>query len=249
MEIKAITIDFWNTLFNSADSGISRNSARYKVLINTLNDLGIALDFDKLDEVMQKSWKYYNNIWLNETRTPKADEILRYIWENMNLSKNDKAFNYLVDFFENSILYFPPDLQPNALSALEVFHKKYSLAIISDTGFSPGRVMSKMMEEIGILKYFTAFSYSDETGVSKPHPLAFNCVLEKMNCKPENAIHIGDIERTDIEGAKAAGMHAIRYDGDQDSIFVTQKHIVSKADFIAKDWNEIIDYVADLATS
>ena len=249
MKIKVITIDFWNTLFDSVDdTGILRNSARYKVLINTVNDLGISLDLDKLDEVMQKSWKYYNQIWLNEMRTPKVEEILKYIWENMNFKKNDKAFDYLVNFFENSILYFPPQLQPNVLSSLEILHKKYLLAIISDTGFSPGRIMSKMMQECGILKYFTAFSYSDETGVSKPHPLAFNCILEKVNCKPENAIHIGDIERTDIEGAKSVGMYAIRYDGDKDSMFVPQKSTDSKADFIAKDWNEITNFILTQTT-
>ena len=241
MEIKVITIDFWNTLFNS-DSGQVRNSARLKVLLDTLKDVGINMDDDMFEVVMQKSWKYYNDKWLNELRTPKANEIINYIWEGMNYEKNEKAIKYVVDFFENSILYFPPELQKNALSALQSLSQKYKLAIISDTGFSPGRVMSQMLEEIDIKKYFSAFSYSDETGVAKPHPKAFDFVLKQLDCLPENALHIGDIERTDIEGAKKVGMKAIRYDGDPDSHLAYPKSEQSKADFIATDWNEIVNY-------
>ena len=245
MEIKIITIDFWNTLFNS-DSGRLRNSARLKVLINTLNDLEIQIEEEIFDTVMQESWKYYSEKWVNETRTPNANEIINYIWEKMNFAKNEKAVNYVVDFFENSILYFPPKLQENALFAIQELSKKYKLAIISDTGFSPGKVMSQMLEEIGINKYFTAFSYSDETGVAKPHPKAFTTVLEFFDCLPENALHIGDIERTDIAGAKNIGMYAIRYDGDPDSNLAFPKTVETQADFVAKDWNEIVEFFANL---
>ena len=242
MEIKIITIDFWNTLFNS-DSGKLRNSARVKVLLNTLKDLEIHIDAEMFDTVMQESWKYYSDKWVNELRTPNANEIINYIWEKMNFQKNEKAFEYVVDFFENSILYFPPQLQENALSAIQELSKKYKLAIISDTGFSPGRVMSQMLEEIGIKKYFSAFSYSDETGVAKPHPDAYTTVLKQFNCSPENALHIGDIERTDIAGAKHLNMYAIRYDGDPDSHLAHPKTKETKADFVATDWNEIVEYI------
>jgi len=241
MEIKVVTIDFWNTLFNS-DSGELRNSARLKILLDTLKDIGIKIENEMFDFVMQESWKYYNDKWLKELRTPTANEVVNYIWEKMNYAKNEKAIEYVVNFFENSILYFPPKLQENALLAIQELSKKYKLAIISDTGFSPGRVMSQMLEEIDIKKYFSAFSYSDETGVAKPHPKAFSVVLERFNCLPENALHIGDIERTDIEGAKNFGMYAIRYDGDSDSNLVYPKSAQSKADFIATDWNEIINH-------
>lgn len=242
MKIEIITIDFWNTLFNS-DSGELRNSTRSKVLIDTLKDMQVNVELDLFDTVMKKSWKYYNEQWLHELRTPTATEIINYLWDEMNLLRNEQAIQYVIDFFENSILYFPPTLQQNALSVIQQLSCKYKLAIISDTGFSPGRVMSQLMENIGIKKYFSAFSYSDETGVAKPHPLAFTTILHQLHCSPENALHIGDIERTDIMGAKAVGMYAIRYDGDVDSATIAAKPQESKADFIANDWNEIATYL------
>jgi putative hydrolase of the HAD superfamily len=201
------------------------------------------MDEERFDTVNQEGWKYYSDKWVNELRTPSAVEILNYIWEKMGFPKNEKAIEYLVDFFENSILYFPPQLQKNALTVVQELSKKYKLAIISDTGFSPGKVMSQMLDEIDFKKYFSAFSYSDETGVAKPHPKAFDTVLEYFDCLPENALHIGDIERTDIEGAKNLGMYAIRYDGDPDSNLAYPKTAATKADFVATDWNEIIDFL------
>jgi len=92
--------------------------------------------------------------------------------------------------------------------------------------------MSQMMEEIGVAKYFSGYSYSDETGVAKPHPLAFTTLLEKFSVKPEDALHIGDIEHTDIAGAKNIGMKAIRYDGNISSVVTHSKSYETRADII-----------------
>jgi len=150
----------------------------------------------------------------------------------LNLPPNPKALDYIIDFFEKSILYFPPSLEPNALGAIQELSKKYILGIVSDTGFSPGANMTQMMEEIGVAQYFSGYSYSDETGVAKPHPKAFSTLLEKFNIKPHEALHIGDIEHTDITGAKDLGMHAIRYDGNIESVVVHLKTLETRADVI-----------------
>jgi putative hydrolase of the HAD superfamily len=141
----------------------------------------------------------------------------------------------VVDFFEKSILYFPPAMEPNVEKSLQQLSEKYIIGIISDTGFSPGRIMSQMLEEIDIKKYFSGFSYSDETGVAKPHPKAFTTLLEMFNVAPENALHIGDIEHTDIAGAKKLGMNAIRYDGNEESNLIHAKTNETQADIILKD--------------
>lgn len=241
-KLKVITIDFWNTLFDSQDGAI-RNDSRLKVLFDTLKDIGFDFDIAKLNKIIQNSWKYYSEIWEKDLRTPEAEEILNYIWQKMNFQDNKPAINYLVNFFEKSILYFPPNLLPGVVDALENLSSNYKLAIISDTGFSPGLVMRELMKTYDVLKYFSAFSFSNETGVSKPHPKAFNVVLKELGSVPSDALHIGDIERTDIEGAVGAGMKAIRFDGDPTSPLSKNKTNTSKANFIAKNWQDISTYI------
>lgn len=153
----------------------------------------------------------------------------------MAFPANHRALDYVIDFFEKSILYFPPSMEPHACYALEQLSKHYTLGIISDTGFSPGRIMTQMLEEIGIKKYFSGFSYSDETGVAKPHPKAFDTLLQMFNVPAASALHIGDIERTDIVGAKNVGMQAIRYDGNSESDTIQSKTNNTAADIIMTD--------------
>lgn len=240
--IKVITVDFWNTLFDSHDGNI-RNDARLKVLLSTLKDLEFEIDFNKFDEVVRRSWQYYSMIWETEFRTPNAEELINFVWNEMNFDKNPKAIDYIVKFFEKSIIYFPPNLLPNAKDVICKLSQKYKLAIVSDTGFSPGIVMRELMDTVEILKYFSAFSFSDETGVAKPHPKAFDTILKELDCMPEEALHIGDIERTDICGARDIGMRAIKYCGDR-SLFLKQyASETTRAEFMTDSWLEIENYL------
>lgn len=241
-KLKVISIDFWNTLFDSQE-GAMRNSARWKVLISTLEDLNVQFNSKDLDNVVKKSWNYYYKVWDKEWRTPNAREIIDFIWLEMEFEYNPQAVDYLVNFFERSLLYSPPNLLPGAKQALINLSSKYKLAIVSDTGFSPGRIACELMEEVGILQYFSAFSFSDETGVAKPHKLAFEKILDDLDCKPQEALHIGDIERTDIAGALSVGMRAIKFEGDPTTLLAQEKTSETEAEFTAKNWGEIEEYL------
>ena len=241
-KLKVITVDFWNTLFDSHDGNI-RNDARLNVLISTLKDLSIDINFNKLKEVINYSWKYYSEIWEKEYRTPNSREIINFIWDEMKFENNSLAINYVVEFFENSIIYFPPKILPYAKQVLGNLSKKYKLAIVSDTGFSPGTNMRKLMKKEDILEYFSAFSFSDETGVAKPHVFAFRKVLEELNCSSDEALHIGDIERTDIKGAVNVGMRAIKYCGDNSVFLDKYRDDSTQAEFVTDSWLEIENYI------
>jgi FMN phosphatase YigB (HAD superfamily) len=90
---------------------------------------------------------------------------------------------------------------------------RYPLAIISDTGITPGRVLRQILEKDGVLGYFSHLTFSDELGWSKPHPEAFLSTLIALNARPDSAVHIGDLLRTDILGAQSVGMRAVQYIG------------------------------------
>jgi len=113
--------------------------------------------------------------------------------------------------FARGVIDHPPGLLPGAADAVERLSETVPLAIISDTAFSPGSVLRELMGEVGILDRFSAFVFSDETGVAKPDPVAFERALGALNVEARDAVHIGDIERTDVLGARAAGMHAVLY--------------------------------------
>ena len=52
--------------------------------------------------------------------------------------------------------------------------------------------------------------FSDEAGVPKPHPRIFAHTLEALGVAPDATVHVGDLRRTDVAGARAAGMGTVR---------------------------------------
>lgn len=60
MDLKLITIDFWNTLFTTESNSI-RNAGRLQLLLQTLKDIGVSFSQAQFDNVLNMSWQYYND--------------------------------------------------------------------------------------------------------------------------------------------------------------------------------------------
>ncbi len=236
--IKVVTIDFWNTIFDSSNGNL-RNKYRQRVLIQTIDQHNVTIKEEEFNDAMKASWEYFNNIWRNEHRTPTPKETVEFFWNYLHLPPDELAIEELTREFGECVLLYPPSLMSGFKENLALLAKKFPLAVISDTGFSPGTILKELLKLENVLDYFDSFSFSDETGVSKPHKNAYYKVLNELKCHPENAVHIGDIESTDILGAKNIGMKAIRFSSDAPNIFSKENPDTSLADFIAKSWDEI----------
>jgi len=239
MNLDVITIDFWNTIFDSS-LGKERNAYRQRVLIDQIDKFGIMIMGAQFNEAMEATWKYFENIWTNERRTPNSQDCVEFIWDYLNVEKDDEAISIVNKAFEDSVLVHPPILLPGVKNALSMLSEKYDLAIISDTGFSPGVKLKELMEKEGIADYFSSFSFSDETGVAKPDKLAFTTALDALGSQPHNALHIGDIEQTDIDGAKDLGMKAIRFTGSVVEYINVKNPQNTKADHEFGHWDDIL---------
>lgn len=246
-KIKVITIDFWNTLFDSSN-GTERNALRLQKLKSAFEILGLSVPDEEYEKAMQEAWEYFNNIWRNEQRTISTRDALLFFWNYFNAPKIEELIDDVQKTFEQSILIHPPQLVVGVQDVLQSLSSRYKLAIVSDTGFSPGSVLRELLKINGIYDFFSAFSFSNETGVAKPHPKAFQTVLEQLDCQPESAIHIGDIEETDIQGAKNLNMIAIRYIGNHLDFLNEDSELHTIADYIATSWNEIPDIIQEIET-
>lgn len=94
---------------------------------------------------------------------------------------------------------------PEAYMVLEKLHEKYKLGIIANQSLGAG----KRMEERGISKYFDILMLSAEEGVAKPDPEIFHRALERADCRPEEAVMIGDRLDNDILPASQIGMKTV----------------------------------------
>jgi putative hydrolase of the HAD superfamily len=69
-----------------------------------------------------------------------------------------------------------------------------------------------VMRGLGIADAFQTVTISSLTRAAKPAPKIFHLALEKHAVDPEEALHVGDSLRDDVEGARQAGLHAVLLD-------------------------------------
>jgi putative hydrolase of the HAD superfamily len=243
MPIKAISFDFWNTLYVD-DKILQRHECRVEFLIDLLNKNGFNKSRSDIADSLKYASEKFDFIWEKEHRTLKAEEGLKFALSELGVILPPEDFGIASKFFEEIILEFPPSLIEGVKEAIPILSKKYLLGITSDTGYSPGRILRKILENDGLLKYFRALTFSDETGFSKPNIKAFLNTINILGVKPEETIHIGDIDRTDIIGAKSIGMKTVLYIGKNGRDKET-----TSADYVIRSWNEFLEFLRELSNS
>jgi putative hydrolase of the HAD superfamily len=69
-----------------------------------------------------------------------------------------------------------------------------------------------VMRGLGIAEAFDTVTISSLAQAAKPAPKIFQVALEKHAVDPDEALHVGDSLRDDVEGARKTGLHAVLLD-------------------------------------
>jgi HAD superfamily hydrolase (TIGR01549 family) len=89
---------------------------------------------------------------------------------------------------------------------LAALRPRVRIAVISNNVLAE---QQEKMRVCGLEPYVDALVVSEETGIAKPDPAIFHLALERVDCRPDEAVMIGDSWIADIAGAAAAGIPAI----------------------------------------
>ena len=107
----------------------------------------------------------------------------------------------------DSALDTPPELIPGALETVAALRKRgLRLALISNTGLSPGTALRRLLDQLGLSAYFTAEIYSDELGAWKPDARMFEEAVFALGVAARDTLYVGDTPEADIVGAQAFGI-------------------------------------------
>ena len=239
--IKAITFDYWSTLYIS-QGPTDKHRGRLLFLQESINlHQTKVFSEEAVEAAVRVARRAWDRTWVEEHRTIGGDEWVGIVLKALNTSIPQTQRLAIAEAIEHSIFDHPPLLVEEAKSVIPSLAKQYALAIISDTGLTPGRVLRQMLEKDNMARYFTHFTFSDETGYSKPHRQAFHLTLSALNVRPQQAVHIGDLLRTDIAGAKQAGMRAVQYVG----VNRDQTEIAFRPDAVIESHTELAGLLAD----
>jgi len=67
-----------------------------------------------------------------------------------------------------------------------------------------------LLHKLQLDSYFEAFAISCEVGFPKPSPVIFRHAAAELDLWPDTILHVGDSFEMDVQGAKAAGFHALQ---------------------------------------
>jgi putative hydrolase of the HAD superfamily len=72
--------------------------------------------------------------------------------------------------------------------------------------------LERLLEDLGVARYFEVRVISGVEGIEKPDPRIFRIALERTGAKPEESAYVGDNPEFDTEPAEAVGMTGILID-------------------------------------
>src|SRR5687767_4302734 len=173
---------------------------RQTALRRMLTDLGHEIPDEQLHELYHASGKEADRWWREEHRGYTAAERIRWILKRLSIERPENCEHVarVVQAVDDALLAYPPPLLPGAADAITILAADYRLAIISDTGFASGRAQDLLLEKDALRSRFEVTVYSVDIGHAKPRREPFLAAIKALDIPPEEILHIGDNERTDV---------------------------------------------------
>src|SRR4029077_4876449 len=122
---------------------------------------------------------------------------------NATETERERALKFFLAYYENhkmdSTCAYPG--VPEALERLASF----PMAILTN---KPVRISVRILQALGLAKYFRAIYGGNSFPTKKPDPLGANTILREFSTRPHEALLIGDSE-VDVQTARNAGMLSV----------------------------------------
>lgn len=213
--LEAVCFDYWNTLVHE-DGRMAR--LRREAWAGLLGQAGRAVADHELDVAFEGAWRRFNEAW-EANRQYLAADAARDVLADLGIDDPDgELVALLVRDLDAIAEGASLELAPGVADTLaELKAAGLRLGIVCDVGMTPSTGLRSVLRAHGVLDLFDHWSFSDEVGWYKPAPEIFAHALDGLGgVAPERAAHVGDLRRTDVVGARAAGLVSVRYAGVND---------------------------------
>lgn len=154
--------------------------------------------------------------------------IEKILGENNSAIKDD-VLNRFVKYYTEHLSDFTKPY-PGIKDTLEKLDK-YKKAVISNKRES---LSKKLLEQLGLLKYFDVVMGSDSASEKKPSPVPVKKVLGLLKIEADEAIIVGDSEH-DIRAGKRAGIKSVAV-----TYGYRSRESLKEADFVIDNINQLL---------
>ena len=213
--IRAVIFDLWGTLiYDDPDVGEQRNQLRLRSARDTLAAFGHAYDRADIEAAFLAAGTELARIHGTERDiSPRGRTILymRHLDESLGELLGDEDWRLLDEAILTPALTHRPPMLPGAIDVLTgIKARDLRAGLISNTGITPGIVLSRILSDMGLMPHLDLAVFSDELEISKPAPAIFEHTLDELGLAPEEAVFVGDQPVLDVLGARRAGMWMVQ---------------------------------------
>ncbi|HEX6455446.1 MAG TPA: HAD family hydrolase [Solirubrobacterales bacterium] len=207
--LRAVTFDFWNTIARVPKGAMTE--ARVRGLTAAFEAGEMDVEPKLLAAALEEVGARWERSWAEGVHLHPRDWAALLV-EALGVEEamGEAVAEAFLGAGREVELELAPDIRP-ALEALEA--RGIRIGIVCDVGFSGGALLRDLLAVEGLLDHFDGWAFSDEVGHYKPAPQPFEAALASLGARPEEAMHVGDLRRTDVAGAAALGMRTVRYRG------------------------------------
>ena len=231
---RAVTFDCWQTLIFEESWEIA-HGMRVAALENAAHSAGLELVSGEAGRAFDAAWGRHMQLWADEVASG-AREVAHWALEEVGLEPEGPYFASLLKAFEEASHSGRVQRVEGALETLTRLEAAgVGCALICDTGLTPGRVVRELLDRHGLLTKLQATIFSDEWSLPKPHPQVFEAALDALGIVARHAVHVGDLRRTDVAGARAVGMGTIRIKAAHDD-----NSALEEADHVADSHADVL---------
>jgi phosphoglycolate phosphatase len=128
--------------------------------------------------------------------------VAKSLGQDVNSDELDRGLKFFLSYYEehkmdNTCAY------PGVAEALEHL-SAMPMAVLTN---KPVRISVRILEALGLAKYFRAVYGGNSFATKKPDPLGAQTILREFSLRPNEAVLVGDSE-VDVQTARNAGMLA-----------------------------------------
>jgi HAD superfamily hydrolase (TIGR01509 family) len=143
-------------------------------------------------------------ILLDQTGLAHSPETWRELLKPLGVDNRMAALRAATTYERRRMEELKP--LPETRKFLEIVRRSHRLYILADGSVAHQRQsLRRMRMDEAVHGVF----FEEELGLHRPDPALFKKLLELTNAQPEEAVFAGDNLKTDIPGAKAAGLFTI----------------------------------------
>lgn len=203
--LKAIFFDFDGTLAEDGDAITDALSQACQVVCHRWPELRSTDLITTYRQISDTVWGDFDRYLRH---LPSAEAMLAAVWHKTlarwgvhDPEVEQEAAN---TYWHHRLRTCKP--YPDVLSLLHDLTGRFHLSVLTN-GAS---VMQRdKLTATGLTPFFQQVFVGGEFGQGKPAPAIFRAALEAANCRPEQALHVGDSLVHDIAGARRLGIHSV----------------------------------------